>query len=249
MSSTTPSSLPTLYQYYAESNISSGLSITQPNFTLNNKNITIYSGAMHYFRIPRKYWRDRLRKLRAAGLNTVETYIPWNLHEPSPNNFDFGTGTSEWSPFLDLQEYLKIAQEEDLFAIVRPGPYICAQWEFGGFPSWLLQYPGLKLRTSEPQYMNFVKRYFNELLPILEKLQFTKGGPIIAFQVETSYASCLKDLDLDYIKELFNIMKENGLVELLVSSDLGEKGKEGTIPELFQTVNFGYDPNGKIKKS
>ncbi|KAJ8965799.1 hypothetical protein NQ314_003897 [Rhamnusium bicolor] len=132
-------SLPTSYEYYTNGGITEGLSDNQDYFMLNGKNITIYSGSFHYFRVPRAYWRDRLRKMRAAGLNTVETYIPWNLHEPQPGLYDFGTGETDMQDFLHLEEFLKTAQEEDLFALVRPGPYICAEWEFGGLPSWILR--------------------------------------------------------------------------------------------------------------
>ena len=132
------------------------MSVDQPYFTLNDRNITIYSGAVHYFRVPREYWRDRLRKLRAAGLNAVETYVPWNLHEPQEGAFDFGRGGSDFEEFLDLEHFLKLAKEEDLFAIVRPGPYICSEWEFGGFPSWLLRIKNIKLRTSEEKFMEKV---------------------------------------------------------------------------------------------
>ncbi|RZC41824.1 beta-galactosidase-1-like protein 2 [Asbolus verrucosus] len=235
--------LPTLYEYYTAGGITSGLSVDQPHFTLNDKNITLYSGAMHYFRIPRQYWRDRLKKLRAAGLNTVETYVPWNLHEPENGVFDFGDGGSDMQQFLDVQEYLRIAQEEDLFAIVRPGPYICAEWEWGGLPSWLLKEDGMKVRTSESKYMNYVKRYFSMLLPLLAVLQFTSGGPIIAFQVENEYGSSPQK-DLDYIQQLHQTMREYGIKELLVTSDGASSGTSGTLPELlFQTVNFGSDPN------
>lgn len=170
-------SLPTLYEYYTEGGIKSGLSDAQSYFTLNGKNITLYSGAMHYFRTHKKQWRDRLRKMRAAGLNAVETYVPWNLHEPTPGklnllktiqlhpvlirigDFDFGHGGSPMEDFLDIETFLKTAQQEDLFAIIRPGPYICAEWEFGGFPSWLLRNENVKLRTSDSTYLQHVSRY------------------------------------------------------------------------------------------
>jgi beta-galactosidase GanA len=113
--------LPNLYEYYTSGGINSGLSVDQPYFTLNSKNITLYSGAMHYFRVPKAYWKDRFRKMRAAGLNTVETYIPWNLHEPQIGNYDFGHGDSDMSDFLDVEEFVKLAKEEDLLVIVRPG--------------------------------------------------------------------------------------------------------------------------------
>lgn len=195
---------------------------------------------MHYFRIPSTYWRDRLKKLRAAGLNTVETYVSWNLHEPENGVFDFGNGGTEMEQFLDLRNYIKIAQEEDLFVIVRPGPYICAEWEWGGFPSWLLNENEIKVRTLDPVFMKYVRRYFEMLLPILAELQFTKGGPIIAFQVENEYGSSL-DVDLDYLKALYDIMRDNEIVELLVTSD--NAAGTATLPDLvLQTVNFGSNP-------
>lgn len=126
--------LPTLYQYYTGEGIHSGLSDQQPDFWLNGKKIRIFSGALHYFRVHPVYWRDRLRKYRAAGLYCVETYVPWNVHEPAEGHFDFGEDVEkgEMSLFLDLVAFLKMAQDEDLFVILRPGPYICAEWEFGG---------------------------------------------------------------------------------------------------------------------
>lgn len=235
------STLPTLYEYYTSDGIKSGLNTDQSYFTLNEKNITLYSGAMHYFRIPKEHWRDRLKKLRATGLNTVETYVPWNLHEFENGTYDFGNGGSDYQSLLDVEEYLKIAQEEDLFAIVRAGPYICAEWEWGGFPSWLQREEGLKVRTSDSKFMKYVTRFFNTLLPILAALQFTKGGPIIAFQVENEYGNAPTH-DLDYIAQLVQIFKDNNLVELLVSADNAKTGTVGTLPDLLMlTVNSG-DP-------
>lgn len=150
--------LPSLYEYYATGGIHTGLNADKPHFTLNDRNITIYSGALHYFRVPKTYWRDRLRKLRAAGLNAVETYVPWNLHEPQSGQFDFGQGGSDMEDLLDVATFLKTAQEEDLLAIVRPGPFICSEWEFGGFPSWLLREKDIKVRTSDNTYMKYVTR-------------------------------------------------------------------------------------------
>lgn len=150
--------LPSLYEYYTTGGVQAGLNADKPYFTLNDRNISIYSGALHYFRVPKPYWRDRLRKLRAAGLNAVETYVPWNLHEPQSGRFDFGRGGSDMEDLLDVAAFLKTAQEEDLFAIVRPGPYICSEWEFGGFPSWLLREKGIKVRTSDATYMKYVTR-------------------------------------------------------------------------------------------
>ncbi|XP_044739501.1 beta-galactosidase-1-like protein 3 isoform X2 [Chrysoperla carnea] len=239
------SALPTLYQHYTTGGIVTGLNADTPQFTLNNRNITIFSGAMHYFRVPRKYWRDRLRKMRAAGLNAVETYVPWNLHEPEPGKYDFGEGGTDFEDFLHVQEYLKIAQEEDLLAIVRPGPFICAEWEFGGLPSWLLREKDIKVRTSDSKFMAHVTRFFNVLIPLLAALQFSKGGPIIAVQVENEYGSTGSN-DKPYLRQLKNLLQDNGIVELLVTSDGPFSAEIGTLPgEVLQTINF----NGNAVKS
>nr|CAH7738059.1 unnamed protein product [Callosobruchus chinensis] len=215
---------------------------------LNDKEVFIYSGAIHYFRVPRPYWRDRLRKLRAAGLNTVETYIPWNLHEPRSGQFDFGLRDNDMSDFLNLQEFLNIAKEEDLFAIVRPGPFICGEFESGGFPSWLLREEDIEFRNSNPTYMKYVTRWFNILLPILAMFQFTSGGPILAFQVENEYALSGKH-DLNYLRTLRQLMLDNGIKELLVTSDNPPRGTYGTIPELFfMTGNFNKDIKNQLDK-
>lgn len=243
----TVAAVPTLYEYYTSNGIQSGLSTQNPyNFTLNNKNITLYSGAFHYFRVPPPYWRSGLQKMRAAGLNTVETYVPWNLHEPQINQYDFGQGNSDLSHFLHIEEFLKIAQEEDLFAIVRPGPYICAEFEFGGLPSWILRDGNIKIRTSQEKFMSHVTRYFSILLGILSLLQFTSGGPIIAFQIENEYGSTeTKNFrpDKNYLKRLEQIFFDNGIKELLFTSDSpSQHGNVGTLPHLFQTANFASEP-------
>ncbi|KAJ8920357.1 hypothetical protein NQ315_005221 [Exocentrus adspersus] len=248
--------LPTLYEFYTNGGITQGLSVDQPYFTLNNKNISIYSGAMHYFRVPQEYWRDRLRKMRAAGLNAVETYVPWNLHEPQPGVYDFGNGGTDMQDFLDIEKFLKTAQEEDLLAIVRPGPFICAEFEFGGMPSYLLREKGIKFRTSDEKFMSHVKRYFNVLLPLLAAFQFTKGGPVIAFQVENEYGSTEEPKanppflpDLVYMEQLRQLFLDNNITELLLSSDSPyDHGSVGTLPSLFQTANFNTNPEQQFNK-
>ena len=115
-------------------------------FKLNGEPFKVIAGAMHYFRVPREYWRDRLLKIKACGFNTVETYTAWNLHEPEEGKFDF-------SGNLDLKAYLDLIHELGMFAIVRPGPYICSEWEFGGLPWWLLRYPFMHLRCADDLYL------------------------------------------------------------------------------------------------
>ena len=132
------------------------LTISGNQFHLDGQPFRILSGAMHYFRVHPDYWEDRLLKLRAMGLNTVETYVAWNLHEPRPGEFHFDGG-------LDLERYLKLAGELGLKAIVRPGPYICSEWDFGGLPSWLLAGPGMRLRCAYSPYLVAVDRFFGAL--------------------------------------------------------------------------------------
>ncbi|XP_060528721.1 beta-galactosidase-1-like protein 3 [Cylas formicarius] len=236
------SALQTNYDLYTANGISSGLSVDRPDFTLNGKNISIYSGAIHYFRVPRVYWRNRLTKLRAAGFNAVETYIPWNLHEPQSGVYDFGNGGSEMEDFLHLETFIELAQREDLFVIIRAGPFICAEFEYGGFPSWLLRERDIAFRSSNSVYMQYVSRWFNVLLPILAKHQFTKGGAIIMFQVENEFAQKDKGNDKTYLNELRQLMLDNGIVEILSTADNPWRGVGGTIrDEFFMTGNFDSD--------
>ncbi|XP_050505747.1 beta-galactosidase-1-like protein 2 [Diabrotica virgifera virgifera] len=239
--------LPTSYEYYTDGGITAGLSDKQPYFTLNNKNITIYSGAFHYFRVPRAYWRDRLRKMRAAGLNTVETYVPWNLHEPQSGVYDFGNGGSDFEDFLHVEEFLKIAKEEDLFALVRAGPYICSEWEFGGLPSWILRNTSSVRNSKDQNYLSYVKRYFNILLPLLALLQFQKGGPIIGFQIENEYGNTGND-DVEYLKYIQQIFEDNNLIELYYTSDPPSANGLGAIPGILQTANFNSNPKWQLDK-
>ncbi|CAH1119266.1 unnamed protein product [Phaedon cochleariae] len=248
--------LPTLYEYYTGGGITQGLSANQPYFTLNNRNFTLYGGSTHYWRVPSEYWRDRLRKMRAAGLNTVETYVPWNLHEPEPGKYDFGAGGTDMQDFLDIEKFLKTAQEEDLFVILRPGPYICSEFDFGGLPSWLMREKGIKVRTSDEKFMMHVRRYFTTLLTLLTAFQFTSGGPIIAVQVENEYGNTEDPQgnppflpDTVYLHELRQLLVTNNITELLFTSDTPTKhGSVGSLPGLFQTANFNSDPESQFNK-
>lgn len=205
------------------------------DFYLDGKKCSIYSGAMHYFRIPREYWADRLLKLKAAGFNTVETYVAWNVHQPEEDTFDFEGQNS-------LVEFIQTAQEIGLYVIVRPGPYICAEWDFGGFPAWLLKYDDIQLRCCNERYLGFVKQYFEVLLPKLVPLQVTHGGPILMMQVENEYGSYGRDKK--YLAFLRGLMRKNGIDVTLFTSD-GE-GKYhlsgGGIDGEFKVVNFGGFP-------
>ncbi|XP_076260670.1 beta-galactosidase-1-like protein 2 [Rhynchophorus ferrugineus] len=230
--------LPTNYEYYTSGGITSGLNADQNYFLLNGRNISIYGGTFHYFRVHSSQWQDRLRKMRAVGLNAVETYVPWNLHEFYSGSYDFGHGGSDFQDFLDVQKFIKLAQEEDLFVLLRPGPYICAEWEFGGLPGWLLRDKDIKVRTNDPIYLNYVSRYYKELFSILAPLQFTKGGAIIAVQIENEYGNTYNN-DRDYLRSLRSILQENGVVELFYTSDPPSAGTAGGLPnEVLMTANF-----------
>lgn len=208
------------------------LTIKNGSFYLDGEKSGIYSGAVHYFRIMPEYWEDRLLKLKAAGLNTVETYVPWNMHEPREGKYNF-------DGILDIEKFIDTAKKVGLYVIVRPGPYICAEWDFGGFPAWLLKYKDLRLRCYDKKYIYFVKRYFDVLIPKLIKHLPANGGNIIAMQVENEYGSFGRDRK--YLYYLRNLIKSYGVDIPLFTSD-GETSSffsGGGIPEEFMVANFG----------
>ncbi|XP_055349400.1 beta-galactosidase-1-like protein 2 isoform X2 [Paramacrobiotus metropolitanus] len=195
---------------------------------LNGLPIRILSGAVHYFRVLPEYWRERLLQLKACGLNTVETYVAWNLHEPLPGKFNFENG-------LNLRRFIEIAQELDLFVILRPGPYICAEWDFGGLPSWLLHDPGMRVRTTYQPYIDAVDRFFGRILPMVADLQFTKTGPIIMVQVENEYGAYAADSQ--YVDVVASLIRKHNIVELLMTSDGYKDFDHGRATDVWMTVN------------
>lgn len=202
------------------------------DFVYNGEPIRLLSGALHYFRVVPEYWEDRLLKLKACGLNTVETYVPWNLHEPEEGRFDF-TGLA------DLEGFIRLAGSMDLHVIVRPSPYICAEWEFGGLPAWLLTDDSLRLRCFDPAYLAKVEAYYDELLPHLKPLLCTNGGPVIALQIENEYGSYGNDKA--YLNAIRDMMVSRGMDVLLFTSDGPEDFmlQGGTVDGVLATVNFG----------
>ncbi len=224
--------------------------INGQEFCLNDKPFKIYSGAIHYFRSLPEYWEDRLTKLKAAGFNTVETYVCWNLHEPQKGVYDF-------SGMLDIVKFIKTAQKLGLYAIVRPGPYICAEWDFGGFPAWLLKDKNIELRCNNPVYLGHVKDFFEKLFDLLKPLFITNGGNIIAMQIENEYGSYGNDKN--YLRALVDMYKELGVDLLTFTSDgtWCNMLSGGTIENVLPTLNFGsrtstafsaLEPFGKVPK-
>ncbi|MBO0768380.1 MAG: beta-galactosidase [Solirubrobacterales bacterium] len=192
----------------------------------------IISGAFHYFRTHPDQWATRLHWLALMGLDTVETYVPWNLHEPEPGEYRF-------SGLADLERYLRLAAAEDLGVIVRPGPYICAEWDNGGLPSWVSYRHRARLRSSDPGFLAEVSRWFNKLLPIIARHQQHLGGPVRMLQLENEYGAF--GSDTAYLSALYAMLREAGIEVPVVTSDGPEDYmlSGGSLPGVPATVNFG----------
>ncbi|EZA59457.1 hypothetical protein DMN91_010918 [Ooceraea biroi] len=216
-----------------------GVDYENNQFLLDGKSFRYVSGSFHYFRAPRQYWRDRLRKMRAAGLNAVSTYVEWSLHEPEPGQFN-------WVGDADLVEFLNIAQEEDLLVLLRPGPYICAERDLGGLPYWLLRdVPNIKLRTKDADFMKYATLYLNQVLEKVKPLLRGNGGPIIMVQVENEYGS-YNACDTEYMDMLREIFEEKvGSKALLYTTDGASASllRCGFVPSVYATVDFGTGVN------
>ncbi|MDR3119413.1 MAG: beta-galactosidase [Mediterranea sp.] len=211
--------------------------IKDGNFMYDNKPIRILSGEMHYARIPHQYWRHRLQMLKAMGLNSVATYVFWNFHEIEQGKWDF-------SGDRNLAEYIKIAGEEGLMVILRPGPYVCAEWEFGGYPWWLQNVEGLELRRDNEQFLKYTKLYIERLYKEVSKLQITKGGPIIMVQAENefgSYVAQRKDIPLEehraYNAKIVRQLKDAGFDVPMFTSDGSWLFEGGSVPGALPTGN------------
>lgn len=202
------------------------------DFYLNGKPFKIISGAIHYFRIVPEYWRDRLEKCKAIGCNTVETYVPWNMHEPKKGIYRF-------DGMLDLEAFIQLAQELGLYVIIRPSPYICAEWEFGGLPAWLLESDRMRLRINDPLFLSAVEDYYRILIPKLIPYQIDNGGNIILMQVENEYGYYANDKS--YMIAIKEMMQKYGVTVPLVTSDgpMAESLNGGCIEGALPTGNFG----------
>lgn len=211
------------------------LTYDDKQFYLDGKPYTIVSGSIHYFRIFPEYWRDRLTKLRACGFNTVETYTCWNLHEPEEGSFDF-------SGILDIDRFLSIAEELGLNIILRPGPYICAEFDFGGLPGWLHRYPNMRIRCNDKVFLEKVENYYKKLFSVISKHFPSNGGNIIMLQIENEYGSYGNDKD--YLRAIRDIYIRCGADSLYFTSDgcWNAALRGGTLDDCLTTANFGSAP-------
>ncbi|GLY06841.1 beta-galactosidase [Actinoplanes sp. NBRC 101535] len=195
----------------------------------------ILSGALHYFRVHPRLWRDRIRRLAGLGLNTVDTYVPWNFHQPRPASAPDFTG------WRDLSAFLSLVADEGLDAIVRPGPYICAEWSNGGLPSWLTA-RDIAIRSSDPGFTGPVGLWFDDLIPRIAALQAAHGGPVVAVQVENEFGSYGDDHD--YVRWNRDALTDRGITELLFTADgptdLMLDG--GTLPGTLAAATLGSKP-------
>lgn len=210
-------------------------------FTLDGKPFRVISGEMHYPRIPRAYWRDRLRMARAMGLNTITTYVFWNVHEVQPGRYDFEGNN-------DVAEFIREAQEEGLYVILRPGPYVCAEWEWGGYPAWLLKDRDIVVRSTDPKFMVPAKRWLARLGKELAPLQIGNGGPIILSQVENEYGSYGDDHA--YMEQIRQALVDAGFTKSqLYTADGPEQVPAGSLPDLPVGINFGGEKDGDAQRA
>ena len=200
-------------------------------FLFDGHRLQIISGELHYARIPVEYWRDRLQKARAMGLNTISTYVFWNLHEDRPGHYDF-TGQK------DVATFVRLAQQAGLHVILRPGPYVCAEWELGGYPAWLFATPGIVLRSTDARFTRPASAWLDRLGRELAPLVSTRGGPIMAVQVENEYGSF--GSDKTYLAWQRDALRHAGFGEaLLYTADGPAQLPKGTLGDLPAVVNFG----------
>lgn len=202
------------------------------DFMLDGRPFRVLSGAIHYFRVHPDQWADRIHKARLMGLNTIETYVPWYLHAPEAEEW-IDTGG------LDLDRFLRTVAAEGMFAIVRPGPYICAEFVNGGLPSWVLSDPAIVVRSSEPGFLEVVARYLEQVTRIVAPLQIDRGGPLILVQVENEYGAYGRDAG--YLDALTDLTIAGGITLPLISVDQPEPAmlENGSTPRLHKTASFG----------
>lgn len=215
--------------------------IGDTDFLLDGEPHRVLSGAIHYFRVHPDLWQDRIRKAKLMGLNTVETYVAWNAHAPRPGEFDLTGG-------LDLGRFLDLVAAEGMHAIVRPGPYICAEWTNGGLPYWLFTDGTVGVRRDEPGFLAAVQDYLEQLAPVLVPRQIDHGGPIVLVQVENEYGAY--GSDPVYLTKLEQMHRSIGLTVPFTSVDqpMGTMLEDGSLPSLHKTGSFGSRSAARLER-
>ena len=210
----------------------SRFAIGTTDFELDGRPHRILAGALHYFRVHPDLWADRIRKARLMGLNAIETYVAWNAHEPRRGEWQADDG-------LDLGRFLDLVAAEGMHAIVRPGPYICAEWDNGGLPAWLFRDPEVGVRRSEPHYLEAVSAYLRRVYEIVAPRQVDDGGPVILVQIENEYGAY--GSDKAYLAELVRVTREAGISVPLTTIDqpTPQMLADGSLPGLHLTGSFG----------
>ncbi|KAM6102539.1 beta-galactosidase isoform 1-T1 [Theristicus caerulescens] len=208
-------------------------------FVKDGRPFRYISGSIHYSRVPRYYWRDRLLKMKMAGLDAIQTYVPWNYHETQLGVYDF-------SGDKDLEYFLQLANDTGLLVILRAGPYICAEWDMGGLPAWLLEKKSVVLRSSDSDYLAAVEKWMGVLLPKMRPHLYQNGGPIIMVQVENEYGSYFA-CDYDYLRSLLKLFRQHLGDEVVLFTTDGASQfhlKCGALQGLYATVDFA--PGGNV---
>ena len=208
--------------------------IEEGKFSMNGESIQLICGEMHYPRVPKEYWKDRLERAKAMGINTISTYVFWNFHERQPGEFDF-------SGQADLSQFIKTAQEVGLYVVLRPGPYVCAEWDFGGYPYWLLNEKDMTFRTKDPKFLAACERYISRLGEELQSQTITNGGNIILVQIENEYGSFGNDKE--YLNSLKSMIEKAGFNVPLMTCDGGGQMEAGFVEGALPGINgvFGED--------
>ncbi|XP_060086109.1 beta-galactosidase-like [Ylistrum balloti] len=234
--------------------LSSIITVPTRSFTVDYENNTFLkdgkpfryvSGSIHYSRIPQYYWKDRLLKMYAAGLDAIQVYVPWNVHQPLENKFDFDGQN-------DVVQFISMAKEIGLLVVLRAGPYIDGEWEFGGLPAWILQKnPNTVFRTMDPVYIHYMDLWLDKLLPMLRPLLYSNGGPVIMVQIENEYGSyyaCDRNYT-SHLKDKFVSHLHDEVLLFTTDGTLDSNFKCGPIPGIFATTDFGvaYTPERGFK--
>lgn len=207
-------------------------SIGDTDFLLDGAPHRVLAGALHYFRVHPELWADRIHKARLMGLNTIETYVPWNEHAPTKGEF-------LTTPQLDLGRFLDLVHAEGMHAIVRPGPYICAEWHDGGLPGWLVSDPSMTIRSSDPAYLDAIAGYLDAVYDIVRPRQIQHGGPVVLVQIENEYGAY--GADKEYLRTLTEMTRARGIDVPLTTVDQPEDAmlENGSLDELHRTGSFG----------